>query len=163
MPLPAPDPMDRDPIRSSRRMIPPHSPSRRLSLVVAAVTGGLMMAMIVEIVLARRGVEFTEALRGLFGGGSVRMHAALAWWAVTGVAFLASFVIAAVMSRVSWLYFRSLRGVAAAALALVLAGIGNLAPLSPPGAAAPHAIATLAAMLGALLMAWFGAFFAVRR
>ncbi len=143
--------------------MPFQSPARRMSLVVAAVTGGVMVAMIVEIVLARRGVEFTGALRGALSGGGVRMHAALAWWAVTGAAFVASFVIAAVMSRVSWLYFRSLRGVAAAALALALAAIGNLAPLSAPGAATPQAIATLAAMLGALMMAWFGAFFAVRR
>src|SRR5262249_13621442 len=87
----------------------PLSPARRLSLFVAAMTGGVMVAMIVEIMLARRGVEFTGALRGLLGGGSVRMHAALAWWAITGVAFVASFAIAVVMSRVSWLYFRSLR------------------------------------------------------
>lgn len=144
-------------------VMPQQSPARRLSLVVAAVMGGVMVAMIVDIVLARRGVEFTGALRGLLAGGSVRLHAALAWWAVTGVAFLASFVIAAVISRVSWRYFRSLRGIAAAALALALAGIGNLAPLSVPGGAVAHAIATLAAMLGALMMAWFGAFFAVRR
>ncbi len=144
-------------------VMPPLSPARRLSLVVAAVTGGLMVAMIVEIMLARRGVEFTDALRGRVAGSSVRLHAALAWWAVTGVAFLASFVIAAVMSRLSWLYFRSLRGIAAAALALALAVIGNLAPLSAPGAATAHAIASLAAMLGALMMACFGAFFAVRR
>ncbi len=141
----------------------PPSPARRLSLFVAALTGGVMVAMTVEIMLARRGVEFTGALRGVLGGGSVRIHAALAWWAITGVAFVASFAIAAVMSRVSWLYFRSLRWIAAAPLVLALASIGDLAPLSPPGAAAPHALATLAAMLAAMMMAWFGAFFAVRR
>ncbi len=143
--------------------MPPLSPARRLSLTVAAIAGGVMVAMIVEIMLARRGVEFTGALRGLLGGGNVRMHAALAWWAITGVAFLASFAIAAVMSRVSWLYFRSLRWIAAAALVLALASIGDLAPLSAPGGAAAHALATLAAMLAAMMMAWFGAFFAVRR
>jgi hypothetical protein len=140
----------------------PLSPARRLSLFIAAMTGGVMVAMIVEIMLARRGVEFTGALRGLIGGGSVRLHAALAWWAITGVAFAASFAIAAVMSRVSWLYFRSLRWIAAAALALALASIGDLAPLSAPGLAVPHALATLAAMLAAMMMAWFGALFAVR-
>ena len=72
-------------------------------------------------------------------------------------------MIAAVMSNVKWLYFRSLRWIAAAALAIVLGSIGNLAPLSTPGAAVAHAVASLAAMLGAFMMAWFGAFFAVRR
>ncbi|HUI96404.1 MAG TPA: hypothetical protein VLX44_11670 [Xanthobacteraceae bacterium] len=150
------------PVHESSGTIMPLSPARRLSLFVVAMTGGVMVAMIVEIMLARRGVEFTGALRGFFGGGSVRLHAALAWWAITGVAFAASFAIAAVMSRVSWLYFRSLGWIAAVALALALASIGDLAPLSAPGAAVPHALATLAAMLAAVMMAWFGALFAVR-
>lgn len=144
--------------------MPPQNPDRRLSLFVAAVTGGVMGAMIVEIMLAHRGVEFTDALRGALGGGA-RMSAAFAWWAVTGAAFVASFVIAAVLSRIStgsWLYFRSLRWIAAAALVLALASIGDLAPLSSPGAAARHAAATFTAMLAAMMMAWFGALFAVR-
>jgi hypothetical protein len=144
--------------------MPPQNPARRLSLFVAAVTGGVMGAMIVEIMLAHRGVEFTGALHGALGGGG-RMYAALAWWAVTGAAFVASFAIAAVLSRIStgsWLYFRSLGWIAAAALVLALASIGDLAPLSAPGAAARHAVATFTAMLAAMMMAWFGALFAVR-
>lgn len=142
--------------------MPPQNPARRLSLFVTAVTGGVMGAMIVEIMLAHRGVEFTDALHGVLGGGGVRMYAALAWWAVTGAAFVASFAIAAVLSRISWLYFRSLGWVAAAALVLALASIGDLAPLSSPGTAASHAVATFTAMLAAMMMAWFGALFAVR-
>jgi hypothetical protein len=138
--------------------MPPLTPARRSALIIAAVTGGLIVAMIVEIMLARRGFEFAGALRS----GSVRLNAALAWWAVTGAAFLASFVIAAVISREIWHLLGSLRSFAVAPVVLALAGIGDLAPLSAPGAAVAHAIASLTALLAALLMAWFGAFFAVR-
>ena len=134
----------------------------RHSLLIAAVAGGLMVAMIVEIELARRGLALTGVGQALLHG-SRQLNAALAWWAITGIAFVASFVIAAVTSRVTWLYLRSLRWVGAAALALALATLSDRAPLSAPGAAGHQALAILAALLAATMMAWFGAFFAVRR
>jgi hypothetical protein len=133
--------------------------TRRPALLVAAIVGGVMTAMIVEIVLARRGLMLTGGARG----GGTQMHAALAWWAITGAAFVASFAIAATMSRVSWLYFRSLRWVAAAALVLVLATIGDAIPLVAADAAGHYALAILTALTVAMLMAGFGAFFAVRQ
>ena len=135
----------------------------RHSLLIAAVAGGMMVAMIVEITLARRGMELMGVWQALLRGGGRQLHAALAWWAITGIAFIASFAIAAVTSRISWLYFRSLRWVAAGVLALALATIANEAPLSAPGAAGAQALATFTALLAAMMMAWFGAFFAVRR
>ena len=136
--------------------------SRRPALLVAAMAGGVMPAMIVEIMLARRGLMLTGASQGLRGGGT-QMHAALAWWAITGAAFVAAFAIAAMTSRVAWLYFRSLRWVAAAALVLALATIGDAIPPAGAGAAGPHALASLTALTVAMLMAGFGAFFAVRQ
>ncbi len=138
------------------------SPSRRPTLLVAAIAGGMMVAMVIEIMLARRGILLTGAWQGLLHRGGAPIHAALAWWAITGGAFVASFVIAAVASRVSWLYFRPLRLVAAAALALMLATVADEAPVSAADAAAHRALATLAALAVAMLMAGFGAFFAVR-
>ena len=122
-----------------------------------------MAAMIVEIMLARRGLVLTGAWQGVMRGGGTQIHAALAWWAITGAAFVASFVIAMVTSRFTWLYFRSLRWVAAAALVLALAMIGDAIPLAEADAAGHHALATLMALCVAMLMAGFGAFFAVRR
>ena len=136
--------------------------SRRPALLVVAIAGGVMTAMIVEIMLARRGLMLTGAWQGLTRGG-MQMHAAFAWWAITGAAFVASFAIAATASRVSWLYFRSLRWVAAAALVLALAMIGDAIPLAAADAATGHALASLAALTVAMLMAGFGAFFAVRQ
>src|SRR5262249_48183603 len=131
------------------------SPSRRPALAVAAIAGGVTTAMIVEIMLARRGLLLTGALPGVMRDGGSPMHAALAWWAITGVAFVASFVIAATTSRVSWLYFRSLRWVAAPALVLGLAAIAGAIPLAAADAASRHALATLMALSVAMLMAGF--------
>ena len=122
-----------------------------------------MAAMIVEIMLARRGLVLTGAWQGVMRGGGTQVHAALAWWAITGAAFVASFVIAMATSRFTWLYFRSLRWVAAAALVLALATIGDAIPLAEAAAAGHHALATLTALFVAMLMAGFGAFFAVRQ
>jgi hypothetical protein len=136
---------------------------RRPTTLVAAITGGLMAAMVVHIWLGRHGVELSGAWQGLLRGGGGQMQAAMAWWSITGAAFVASFLIGAVMSRFSWIYLRFLRGPAAAALALGLAMIANEVPTPAAGAAGNHALATLAALVVAMMMAWFGAFFAVRR
>jgi hypothetical protein len=119
--------------------------------------------MIVEIMLARRGLMLTGVEPGLMRGGGTQMHAALAWWAITGAAFVAGFVIAAITSRVSWLYFRPLRWVAAAALVLALATVGDAIPLATADVAGHYALAILTALTVAILMAGFGAFFAVRQ
>jgi hypothetical protein len=142
--------------------MPASTTSRRPILVVAAIAGGVMAAMIVEIMLARRGLVLTGAWQGVMRGGT-QIHAALAWWAITGAAFVASFLIAMTTSRLTWLYFRSLRWVAAAALVLALAIVGGAIPLAAADAAGHHALATLMALCVAMLMAGFGAFFAVRQ
>jgi len=151
------------PRRSPRHPMPASLTSRRPVLVVAAIAGGVMAAMIVEIMLARRGLVLTGAWQGLMRGGGTPIHAALAWWAMTGAGFVASFVIALATSRFTWLYLRSLRWVAAAALVLALAAIGGAIPLAAADAASHHALATFMALGVAMLMAGFGAFFAVRQ
>ena len=69
---------------------------------------------------------------------------------------------ARITSRPTWLYFRSLRFVAAAALVFALALIGDAPPPPATGAAGHQALAILAALATAMVMAGFGAFFAVR-
>jgi len=136
----------------------PHAAFRLLTLM-SAMTGGVVTAMVVQIMLGRRGIALTGVHLSAGAGGHFR--AALAWWAMAGAAFLASFVIGAVMSRISWLYLRSLRAPAAAALVLALASVSQGAPV-PAETAAAHALATLAAIVVAMMMAGFGAYFAVR-
>jgi hypothetical protein len=143
--------------------MPTSNSTRRAALAAAAIVGGVMVAMIVEIVLARRGILLVSIWQGLHRGGGTPLRAAIAWWAIAGGAFPAGFVLAFVPSRVSWLYFRALRFVASAALILILARVGNLAlPAAAGGGAGHQALASLAALAAAMLMAGFGAFFALR-
>ncbi len=137
------------------------APVSRLLTLTAAMTGGVVMAMVVQIMLGRYGIALTGEWRNLSGAGG-HFRAALAWWAMAGAAFVASFLIAAVMSRFSWLYLRSLRGAALVALMFALATVGHGAAAPPAEVATAHAVATLAALLVAMMMAGFGAYFAVR-
>jgi hypothetical protein len=137
------------------------APTSRLVTLIAAMSGGVIVAMVVQIMLARYGIELTGVWRSLTANTGGHFRAALAWWAMAGAAFLASFLIGAVMSRFSWLYLRFLRVVAAAALAFGLASLGHGTAV-PAEVASAHALATLAAVMVAMMMAGFGAYFAVR-
>jgi hypothetical protein len=137
------------------------APASRLVPLTAAMSGGVIVAMVVQIMLARYGIELTGVWRSLSSNTGGHLRAALAWWAMAGAAFLASFLIGAVMSRFSWLYLRFLRVAAAAVLAFGLASLGHGAPV-PAAVASAHALATLAALVVAMMMAGFGAYFAVR-
>jgi hypothetical protein len=142
--------------------MPETNSARRAALVAAAVVGGMMVAMIIDIMLARRGIGLVAAWQGIARNGGTPLRTAVAWWAIEGGAFVAGFIIAIVASRFSWLYLRSLRWVAVCALAIGLAAIGDLAPPAAAEAAGHQALLTLAALGVAMLMAGFGAYFAVR-
>ena len=133
----------------------------RLWTLTAATTGGVMMAMVVQIMLGQRGIAL-GTWQNLSPAAGAHFRAALAWWAIAGAAFIASFAIAAIMLHVSWLYLRFLRGAAAAALIVALASVGHDAVMPADVAALGHALATLAALIVATMMAGFGAYFAVR-
>jgi len=74
----------------------PQPVALRLSQLIAAVAGGVIVAMVAQIMLAHRGLELLGVWKTLIhGGGGRQLSAAIAWWAITGVAFVASFLIAA--------------------------------------------------------------------
>jgi hypothetical protein len=134
----------------------------RAALVAASTVGAVLIAMIIEIMLARRGIGLLDAWQGAVRSGGSPLRGALAWWAITIGAFVAGFVIAMIASRFAWLYLRWLRWVAVGALTFGLAMIVDLAPPVAAAVARPQALATLAALAVAMVMAAFGAFFAAR-
>jgi hypothetical protein len=143
--------------------MPTTNSMHRAALVAAAAVGGAMVAMIIDIMLARRGIGLVGAWQGIVRSGGTPLRAAVAWWVITVASFVAGLVIAAVASRFSWLYLRSLRWVVVCVLTIGLAMIGDLAPPTEAAAATHQALVTLGALTIALVMAGFGAFFAVRR
>jgi hypothetical protein len=142
--------------------MPALNPAHRAALVAAAVVGGVMAATIIDIMLARRGIGLVGAWQGMVRSGSTPLQGAVAWWAIMSGAFITGLVIAMVASRFSWLYLRWLRLVAVCVLTFALATLGDLAPPTAAEVAGHQALITLAALAVAMVMAGFGAFFAVR-
>lgn len=135
---------------------------RRFPAFAAATTSGVVIGLIIQILLAKRGIDLAAAWHDAATNDGMQLRSALVWWTIAGVTFVASFVIAAVIDRVRWTYLRVMRWALGVAGVYFLAVIGHAAA-SPPGiAAGAHLAASLAAFAVALLMAAFGAYFAVR-
>jgi hypothetical protein len=135
---------------------------RRLPAFAAATTSGVLIGLIVQILLAKQGVDLTAIWRGIAASGGLQMRSALVWWTIAGVAFVASFVIATAMYRFNWLYLRFMKWVLALAGVYYLAVIGHAAPMPPGIMLGAHVATSLGAFGVALLMSCFGAYFAVR-
>jgi hypothetical protein len=134
------------------------------ALVFAAgMTGGTLAAMAAGIVIGYLGIDLLGVWRTLFPGTGAQLRSALAWWAIAGVAFVAGFVIAFMMSRFQWLYLRFLRGVLLAAVTFALAALARHAPTAEGMVPAAYVAANLAATTLAGAMAAVGTVFGLRR
>ena len=149
------------------------SPRRDLSSIAlppaliyaTALTSGVLAALAVEIYLAGAGFDLASMWREGTFGGARELRTTGPWWAVAGIAFAASWVTAAALSRFPppWRRLRPLRWVAGAALVLLLAQVGH--PSAAPEGVGPgvHLAANLAALVIAAGMGLLGAYVAVRR
>ena len=146
------------------------SPRRDLSSIAlppaliyaTALTCGVLAALAVENYLAGAGFDLASMWRE---GTARELRTPGPWWAVAGIAFAASWVTAAALSRFPppWRQLRPLRWVAGAALVLLLAQVGH--PSAAPEGVGPgvHLAANLAALVIAAGMGLLGAYVAVRR
>jgi len=149
------------------------SPRRDLSSIAlppaliyaTALTCGVLAALAVEIYLAGAGFDLASMWREGTFGGARELRTTGPWWAVAGIAFAASWVTAAALSRFPppWRRLRPLRWGAGAALVLLLAQVGH--PSAAPEGVGPgvHLAANLAALVIAAVMGLLGAYVAVRR
>jgi hypothetical protein len=127
----------------------------------AALTCGILAAMALQIYLNGAGFN----LAGLWESGARELRTAGPWWAIAGVAFVASGMTAAALSRLPppWQRFRLLRWVAGAAIVLVLAQIEHLSTAPEAVGAGVNLAVNLVALVVAAVMALLGAYVAVRR
>jgi hypothetical protein len=100
-----------------------------------------------------------------FASGARQLRTAGPWWAIAGVAFVASGMTAAALSRLPppWHRFRLTRWVAGAAIVLVLAQIEHLSAAPEAVGAGVNLAVNLVALVVAAVMALLGAYVAVRR
>jgi len=96
-------------------------------IYATALTCGVLAALAVEIYLAGAGFDLASMWREGTFGGARELRTTGPWWAVAGIAFAASWVTAAALSRFPppWRQLRPLRWVAGAALVLLLAQVGH--------------------------------------
>lgn len=128
-----------------------------------AVLSGMGTAMIMQIALARCGIDVAGVWHSLMSADHAQLRLALAWWATAGAGLIGGFVVAFLMSRFNWLYLRFLRGWF---LVVLVAGLAALARDIPRFQ--DHSIATSVLLSTVILtigffMASFGGYFALRR
>jgi len=130
-----------------------------------AVTCALLLMLVLQIVLSRRGLHLAEAWRDYAAASPPRLQAAMAWWIIAGAAFAAGAGVAALLCAYPppWRRHRALRWIAGAALVLALAHLGHSA--APPAGvtAGVDLLSTLTAAGLAALVAMLGAYFGLRR
>lgn len=137
----------------------------RPAIYVTAMSCGMLMAMAIQIMLARSGIELAMAWRSLLTGEALQARSAGAWWLMAGTAFLTGAIVAGALSRLPlpWRRLRLVRWVLGAAIVSALAAAGHVAALAPDQSVAGHVAASLAALVAAALVAQFGAYFSVKR
>jgi hypothetical protein len=143
----------------------PRTPAPLPVVYATAVLCGLMAAMVVEILLARRGIELAGAGRNILSTRALQLRAAGAWWLMVGAALVTSAAAAGALSRLPrpWTTYRGLRWLAGAAIVFGLAHVGHLATFEATRPVAAHVSISLIALAAAGLMALLGAYFAAKR
>lgn len=137
----------------------------RILVFGTGLTGAVLLALAVQILLAHLGLDLAAAWRGLIVGRAADLRAAFAWWVLAGISLVNGFVIAA-LARViaeSWWQLRLVRWLLGAGTVTGLALTGHHAGASSGLSVGENVGATLAAVLLSAVMAAFGAYFAARR
>ena len=137
----------------------------RALIYTTSLSCGVLAALVLQIYLSRAGYDLFGLWQNLLSAKALQLRAAGPWWAIAGVAFIASGATAAALSRLPlpWRRFRLLRWAAGAVLVVGLADIAHSAAAPPGVSAGANVAASLGALGVALLMAMFGAYFTVRR
>jgi hypothetical protein len=125
----------------------------------------VLVAMAVQILLGRNGTDLAAIWHNLLSAQTLQLRSAGAYWLMEGAAFLTSALVVAALSRLPWPWHRvrPLRWIIGAALVFGLAEIGHIgSTLESEGGGAQLAV-TLGALVAAVLISLFGAYFAVKR
>ena len=74
-----------------------NDPTYRLLVFGAATSGGVLLAIVVQVVLAQLGLDLAAIWRAVGVPRAAQLRAATAWWLIAGIAFMAGFAIAALV------------------------------------------------------------------
>jgi len=134
-------------------------------IYATAVTCGVLAALALEIYLTGAGFDLASLWENFFSSGTRDLRTTGPWWGIAGLAFVASGIMAAALSRLPppWHRFRLLRWVVAAVIVLLIEDITHSAGGTEGVAAGVNVAVRLAALGVAAAMALAGAYVAVRR
>lgn len=130
-------------------------------ILAGAMLAGILLALATHMLGARFGLD----LGGLWRPGPmIPAGAAVAWWLIATVAFVAGYVTATLMdSAISGQIPQRMRQFLIGAVVLVLAGAGQAAAGPSPVPTIAGVLAGVAALVLGALMAFCGAHFALRK
>lgn len=74
--------------------------SYRLLVIGAAISGGVLLAIVAQVMLAQFGLDLTAIWRAVGVPRAAQLRAATAWWLIAGITFIAGFAIAALVRYV---------------------------------------------------------------
>lgn len=140
--------------------------SYRTLVFGAALSGGVLLAIMTQVVLAQLGLDITAIWHAVKVPRAAQLRAATAWWLIAGVTFVAGFAIATLVrylvanpprisDRVGWV-----GGLVAFA---VLAAVASKATAAYEIGAAASVIIGMAVLVAGGALSLLGAFFAMRR
>lgn len=134
-------------------------------IYAAALTCGVLAALALQIYLTSAGFDLAALWENFFTSGTRELRTAGPWWAIAGIAFVASGITAAALSRLPppWQRLRPLRWLAGAAAVLALAQLGHPSAAPEAVGAGVNVAVSLVALAVAAVMALLGAYVAVRR
>ena len=141
-----------------------HPVSSRALPLLAALTGGALLAPTLQILLSTRGLQISDILQNATTGNPLSLRAALVWWIIAGSALVAGAMIARPLAQFAppWRRNRALRWIVGAMIVFGLAHVGHGATF-PEGTSLPVYLIASAVALGiAAVMAAIGAIFAMR-
>jgi hypothetical protein len=140
--------------------------SYRLLIFGAAISGGVLLAIVVQVVLAQLGLDLAAIWHAVKVPRAAQLRAATAWWLIAGITFMAGFAIAALVrylvanpGRV-----RGWVGWIGGLVAVVgLTWVGREATTTKELGALASVITGLAVLVAGGALSLLGAFFAMRR
>lgn len=139
------------------------TPSRALPLLTA-LTGGVLLALALQISLTARGLQIADVFSDVLAGNPVRLRAAMVWWVIAGSALVTGALVSWALAHFAppWHSYRGLRWIIGAIIVFALAHIGHGAELPHGVSPVVYLMASAAAVVVAAVMALIGAVFALR-
>lgn len=142
--------------------------SGKLPAVLVYATGltcGVLSAVALQIYLAGTGFSLVPLWDSLLSARVLDLRTTGPWWAIAGISFLISGVVAAALSRISFPLrrFRFARWILGIALVLLLAHLGQESAAIHPVYTAANTAISLVALGIASMLALCGAYFTVQR